>query len=177
MRLVLLRHAKSSWDTPGLRDHDRPLAPRGLRAAPAMARHLRESDFSVDLVVTSTAVRARETIRLFLDELGGDIPLVESGDLFHAEPETLLQVAEEEGKGAESVMLVGHNPGMHDLALSLCGDGDARLIHRLQRKFPTGALAEFDLPEALPSELPPNSATLLRFLRPKDLPRADSLGL
>jgi phosphohistidine phosphatase len=179
MRLILLRHAKSSWDDPDLRDHDRPLAPRGIRAAPAMGRHFADTDLQVDRIVSSTAARARATARMFVDSFGMEVPMVERSDLYHADDMDMLAIAREEwdGRPHTAVMLVGHNPGMHDLAVYLCEEGRGSLVDRLHRKFPTGALAEFELPDGLGDETPPGSARLVQFVRPKDLPDAQRLRL
>lgn len=183
MRILLLRHAKSSWDNPGLRDHDRPLARRGERAAPAMGAYFAGTNLRVDRIVSSTAARAWSTARLFQASFDNQIPVTSRRDLYHAGSMDILAIALEEAGGDNDarIMLVGHNPGMHDLALFLCGEGEPDQVARLQAKFPTAALAEFDLPEP-PQEvvlprLQPHAGRLLRFVRPKDLPMAKELGL
>jgi phosphohistidine phosphatase len=180
MRILLLRHAKSSWDHPGLRDHDRPLDPRGERAAPAMGRHFAGSDLRIDRILTSTATRAASTARLFVKAFDGSLSVTARDDLYHADEMDLLSIALDEAGGDTDarVMLVGHNPGMHDLALFLCGDGDPHQVERLERKFPTGALAEFALPGGpSASELEAGAGRLVRFVRPKDLPEARRLRI
>ncbi|MEN1727641.1 MAG: histidine phosphatase family protein [Pseudomonadota bacterium] len=179
MRILLLRHAKSSWDHPGLRDHDRPLAPRGERAAPAMGAHFAGSDLQVDRIVSSTAARALATARLFQASFDEQIHLTSRRDLYHAYDQDLLAIALEEADGNDNarIMLVGHNPGMHNLALSLCGEGDREQVTRLHTKFPTGALAEFELPAMRTVDVQPRAGRLLRFARPKDLPIAKVLRL
>jgi len=182
MRILLLRHAKSSWDQPGLPDHDRPLAPRGERAAPAMGAHLAETDLRIDRIISSTAVRALSTARLFREAFNQSIPLTTRRDLYHADPDSILAIALEEAGGNPEarILLVGHNPGMHELAVQLCSEGEPDQIDRLQAKFPTGALAEFDLPDwGGENELTavPSAVRLVRYTRPKDLPGARSQGL
>ncbi len=176
MRILLLRHAKSSWDTPGLRDHDRPLARRGERAAPVMGAHFAGTDLRVDRIVSSTAARAWATARLFRQSFDKQIPLTSRRDLYHADAMDILAVALQEANRDNDarIMLVGHNPGMHDLALFLCGKGEPDEVARLREKFPTGALAEFELPGrpvmGVPPRLQSGAGRLLRFVRPKDLP-------
>ncbi len=179
MRILLLRHAKSSWDPPGLRDHDRPLAPRGARAAPAMGKYFAGSDLRVDRIVSSTAARAWSTARLFRESFDRRIPLASRRDLYHADSLDLLSIALEEANRDDDarIMLVGHNPGMHDLALALHGEGRPEDAARLRAKFPTGALAEFDLPDQPTVDLHAGAGRLLRFVRPKDLPMAQTLRL
>jgi phosphohistidine phosphatase len=155
MILYLLRHAKSSWEFFDLPDHDRPLAPRGKRAAKAMARHLREQGIVPELVLCSTATRARET----LERVGlGDGNVAFESGLYGASAATLLRRLDD--VDAESVMLVGHNPGLHDLALRMLRNPPAEL----EAKFPTGALVAMELGDD-------GTAELLEFTRPRDLER------
>lgn len=178
MRIALLRHAKSSWDHPGLRDHDRPLSGRGKRAAPAMGAHFAGTDLRVDRIISSTAARAMTTARLFRDAFDPAIELTTRRDLYHADAMDILAIANEEANGDDArILLVGHNPGMHDLALRLCGEGDPNDIARLRWKFPTATLAEVELAFSGTSDVQRGAGRLVRFLRPKDLPAAKTLGL
>lgn len=110
--LALVRHAKSDWGHPDLDDHDRPLADRGLRDAPKMARRLADSGFVPEAILSSTALRARTTAGFFADVFGVDVSLEER--LYGAPASLLLQAAAE--SGAASVMVVAHDPGMTVLA-------------------------------------------------------------
>src|SRR4051794_27998376 len=157
-RLLLLRHAKSSWDDPGLSDHDRPLAPRGRKAAALMASYLSEERIRPALVLCSTAVRARET----LEGVGLADDVVFERELYGASSGELLERLGRVPDSVESAMLIGHNPGMQDLALMLGGTGD------VERKFPTGALATFAFDGGW-SDLGPGRADLVDFVRPKQL--------
>ncbi len=121
--LLLVRHGKSSWDNAGLSDFERPLAPRGLRDAPKMARRLRHLGAKPDVIITSPARRARATAEIFAQELGLD------EDRVHREPRiyeasvlTLLGIVQELHNSWQCVALVGHNPGFTNLAGSLCDD-------------------------------------------------------
>ncbi|MFJ4846392.1 MULTISPECIES: SixA phosphatase family protein [unclassified Streptomyces] len=140
--LVLLRHAKSAWP-PDVPDHDRPLGARGRRDAPAVGRWLRENKHIPDLVVCSTAVRTRETWELAADALGGRAePRVAYDErLYAATARALLDVLRETPDGVRTVLLVGHNPGVQDLALRLAGGGASEALLRAADKFPTSALA------------------------------------
>jgi phosphohistidine phosphatase len=145
-----------------------------------MGRHFAGSDLRIDRILSSTAARASSTARLFVDAFDETLPIITREDLYHADAMDLLSVAlEEAGREADAhVMLVGHNPGMHDLALFLCGRGDPDLVDRLQRNFPTGALAEFALPDGpSSSDLDAGAGRLVRFVRPKDLPEARRLRI
>ena len=147
--LYLLRHAKSSWDEPGLDDHDRPLSGRGRRAAALIGSYLHGRGIRPDLVLCSSAKRARETFRRVAECLGGDGPEVRyERALYLADSGRLLELVRAAPDEALALMLVGHNEGLPQLALRLAGDalGDAR--ERLMAKFPTAALAvlTFDAP-------------------------------
>ncbi|MCT9000993.1 SixA phosphatase family protein [Microbacterium memoriense] len=117
--LILVRHAKSDWGTPELDDHERPLNPRGLRDAPAMAERLAATGITIDAILASTALRARTTAGFFGARFELDPEL--SSELYGSAPKTLLAAAAE--RGVESVMIVAHDPGMTMLAAGL-SDGD-----------------------------------------------------
>lgn len=181
-RLILFRHAKSSWTDSGLADHDRPLAPRGRRAAPAMARWLHDHDFLPRRVVCSSALRTRQTWSLLAEvweTLGADgLPdVVVDRDLYLAHPGDIRAVVTESPMDLDALMLVGHNPGLHDLAATLATPGATRSHRRLARKFPTAAVAVLDFDVERWSDLRPGEGRLVAFMRPKDLPDAEDLEL
>ena len=163
-RLYLLRHAKSSWSDPGLADHDRPLAPRGRRAAKAIGRYLREQDVEPALVLCSTAARTRETLERVAPTRRDTLF---ERELYGAGASALLARLHEVPADIPSVMLIGHNPGMQDLALLLARPGPE--VRALEAKFPTAALATFAV--AGWSTLGPGTAELIDFVRPRDLER------
>jgi phosphohistidine phosphatase len=165
-RVYLLRHAKSSWKDSGLADHDRPLARRGRRAAHAIGGHLREQGVAPDLVLCSTARRARETLEGIGPSLGrGDVRF-EAG-LYGAPPGVLLRRLQELPPSVRSVMLIGHNPGLQELALVLARQGSR--LEALAAKFPTGALATVAFRGSGWPALDRGSAELIDFIRPRDL--------
>jgi len=166
--LYLLRHAKSSWADSRLADHDRPLAPRGKRAIGALARHVAESGTRPALVLCSTAARARDTLDGVMRALGEDVDVWHEDDLYGASAEELLDRLRRLPAAVPSVMVVGHNPGMEDLAIELIGDGDEDALARLHAKFPTGALATLRVPDEWRA-LAPGRASLIAFVVPKDL--------
>ena len=157
-RLYLLRHAKSSWDHPELADHDRPLAKRGRRATKALARYLREHDIAPELVLCSTARRARETLEGI--ELAAPDVRHES-ELYGASARELMERLREVPDEVGSVMVIGHNPGIEDLAVALLG-------HAPAAKYPTGALAALELPGTW-DDVDRDGAQLVSFVRPRDL--------
>jgi phosphohistidine phosphatase len=161
-QLFLLRHAKSSWEDPQLDDHDRPLAPRGRRAAKAMADHLRAAEIQPSLVLCSTARRARET----LDGLAVEGEVRIERELYGASTGELLERLHRVPEGIESTLLIGHNPAIQGLALTVAGRGTQ--LARVQRKFPTGALAALTFAGDWDA-LTPGCAELVAFVRPKEL--------
>ncbi|MCQ4161498.1 histidine phosphatase family protein [Roseomonas sp. GC11] len=171
-QLLLLRHAKSSWDDPSLPDHARPLNARGKRAAMAMAGVFHSLGLAPDVVLVSSARRTLQT----LEALGPlpDSPMVEPlDDLYLAPWQSLLSTLRQVPETARSLLLVAHNPGLHDLALALAGPagmaGNAPGTQRLAENYPTGALAEFTL--AAPwRALEAGGGRLVRFVAPNDLP-------
>jgi phosphohistidine phosphatase len=164
-RLFLLRHAKSSWDDPRLDDRERPLAPRGRRASELIAGHLRREGIAPSLVLCSSATRTRETLQRVIPALDASDVSIED-ELYGASSEGLLQRLREVPGDLESVMLVGHQPAIQELALDLAGDGAE--LARLRAKFPTGAFATL-LFAGDWSELAPGSAELMAYVKPKEL--------
>ncbi len=162
--LHLLRHAKSSWDDPNLRDAERPLAPRGRKATKRMAAHLRRQKIRPELVLCSTALRARETLEGIRPALAGVPARFEEG-LYGAGAQELLDRLHALDDAVGSVMMIGHNPGLQDLALLLAGEGAD--LPRLREKFPTGALATFEVETWW--GLGPGSARLQALVVPREL--------
>jgi phosphohistidine phosphatase len=163
-RLFLLRHAKSSWDEPGLADRERPLAPRGRKASKLIARHMRDEGLAPELVLCSPSVRTRETLRRL--GLGDEVEVRIDDDLYAASAGELLSVLNGLSDGIDSVMLIAHNPGIEDLTLQLAGGGEE--LGRVREKFPTAALATLELGGSW-HELAPGTAKLVAFVRPKEL--------
>jgi phosphohistidine phosphatase len=161
-RLFLLRHAKSSWEDPQADDHDRPLASRGHTAARLMAEHLRRAGIRPSLVLCSSARRARET----LDELALEGEVRIERELYGGSAGQLLERLQRLPDPVESSMLIGHNPAIQTLAVILAGGGTQ--LARIQRKFPTGALAALTFAGDWRG-LRPGSADLTAFVRPKQL--------
>jgi phosphohistidine phosphatase len=173
-QLLVLRHAKSSWEDPELDDRDRPLAPRGRRAVKLLADHLRTHHIEPTQVLCSPARRTRETYDGVAP--AGELHLEQ--ELYGASAEDVLERLRRVPEPTPSVMVIGHNPALQVLILRLAGangkskprgDGAEQvMLGELQRKFPTGALATlaFDGPW---SELSAGSAELVDFVRPRDL--------
>jgi phosphohistidine phosphatase len=167
--LLLLRHAKSSWETPELADADRPLAPRGREAAPAMARLMAKKGWRPDLVLCSHAARVRETWQLMAPVLGENVACKTLRTIYLGAPSQLLATLRRADKDAKVLMLIGHNPGLGALATRLCGGGSKKSLEKMSNKFPTGALAVIALDLDDWSGLTMASGRLEAFVRPKDL--------
>lgn len=163
--IYLLRHAKSSWKT-GLPDHERPLARRGRRATKAIWRHMRDQGIEPELVLCSTARRARETLKRIEPAIGSADVRIEA-ELYGASTALLLDRLRAVPDAIGSVMLIGHNPGLELLALDLAPP--APELYELEEKFPTAALATFAFSGAVWHELQPGAAELVGFVRPRDL--------
>ncbi|KOV54375.1 phosphohistidine phosphatase [Streptomyces sp. AS58] len=165
-RLVVLRHAKSAWPA-GVTDHQRPLAPRGRRDAPAAGRALAEADCLPDLALCSTAVRARRTWELASAQWGTPPPVRHDPRLYAAGVPDLLGVAHEVPTEVHTLLLVGHNPGLEELVLSLAGDGLGDTLDRVRSKFPTSAIAVLDWHGGGWDTLTPGRALLTAMLVPR----------
>ena len=164
----MLRHAKSSWDDPDLPDRLRPLAPRGVRAVGAVARHLRATAVAPDLVLCSPARRAVQTWEGVAPGVPPDTAVEIDEAIYHADADELFARLRDVRSRIRSVLLVGHNPGLQDLAVDLVGSGDVGLRDRLLTKFPTGALATIDVPGDW-HDLTWGAASLLAFVVPREL--------
>ncbi|WP_328773099.1 SixA phosphatase family protein [Streptomyces sp. NBC_00286] len=139
-RLVILRHAKSAWPD-GVADHERPLAPRGRRDAPAAGRALVGADLRPDLALCSTAVRARQTWELAAAEWATPPPVRHDPRLYVADVPELLATVHEVADEVRTLLLIGHNPGLEELVLTLAGDSLDDALDEVRTKFPTSAIA------------------------------------
>jgi phosphohistidine phosphatase len=165
--LYLLRHAKSSWDDPALADRERPLTPRGRRAARRIADHLAQLGIEPELVLCSSAVRTRATLELVRPAFGGKSTVTMDDMLYAASSGELLDRIRRVPDGVASVMLIGHNPGLQQLAVTLASSGEE--LRRLEDKFPTAALATLSVPETTWSRLGRGDALLAAYVVPKEL--------
>jgi phosphohistidine phosphatase len=173
-QLLLLRHAKSSWDDASMDDKDRPLNARGRRSAVAMRQAMRDLGLAPDVVLVSSARRTMETLEAL--EPWDDMPLIEPMDsLYLATPLQIGAALHGVAETVRSVLLIGHNPGLHDFAVGLAGarssGGSPEATRRLAAGFPTGALAEFVVAGSW-WELREGGGRLVRFLTPKMLEEA-----
>lgn len=159
--LLILRHAKSSWDNARLIDHDRPLNNRGKADAPRMGRLLRDEGLTPDLIISSSAKRALATAEAAALAADYEDELKVTRDFYHASPEDYLAVLRQLDDAYERVLIVGHNPGMEELVELLTGSWE---------RLPTAALAQVQLPIAHWRELTEETeGNLIDLWRPKEL--------
>jgi len=168
MRLLLLRHAKSDWSQ-GVDDHERPLNVRGRKAAPRVGTYMARHDLLPDLIVASTATRVRETLDLVLGAFKVAPRVIHDPRIYEAAPDALMTVIRETPREVKTLLLVGHNPGLAELADRLIASGSADARARLAAKFPTAALAVIDLKGSDWSKLRPATGRLERFVVPRGL--------
>ncbi|WP_454917207.1 SixA phosphatase family protein [Xanthobacter sediminis] len=167
-RLILLRHAKSDWPD-GVADQERPLAARGRGAAPRIGVYMAQQGLVADRVLVSPARRTRETWELVCGQMPPVATVASEPRLYDASAARLLSVVREQPRQIHTLMLIGHNPGLENLATSLIASGAAPDLQRLAEKFPTGALAVIDLPVDDWSAATPGSSRLDRFIVPRDI--------
>jgi phosphohistidine phosphatase len=168
--LHLLRHAKSSWRDAGLEDRDRPLNARGHHAAELLATHLSRQPLP-DLVLCSSARRTRETFEYIARAYGRSPPVSIEDKLYLATARALLERIEAVAEDVATLLVIGHNPGLHELAAALARHGPRHDRARLTAKFPTGALASFRLAGAWHA-IGHASIALASYVVPSDLDAA-----
>ncbi|MDQ0317525.1 SixA phosphatase family protein [Amorphus orientalis] len=169
LKLMLLRHAKSSWSDPAMTDHARPLNDRGRQAAPLMGRHMARLGLVPDRILCSTALRARETLAGILPAFSAAMSIAITDDLYDASSTRIAETVRQSGGDAGTLLVIGHNPGMQETAAGLVESGDSALMGQMIGHYPTAALAviDFDLPRW--ADLTAASGHLAAFMRPKDL--------
>lgn len=168
-RLMLLRHAKSDWSAPGRPDRDRVLSARGERAAPLMGRYLAEQGLIPQHAIVSVAERTRQTWQRLGKAVTGTPGVTFDERIYEAAPLDILAAIGDAPAAAQTLLVVGHNPGLQSLALALTGTGSGKARRTLAEKFPTAALAviDFDLPDW--RSMSPGSGHLERFITPREI--------
>ena len=165
-RLLLARHAKSSWGDVSLNDHDRPLNARGRRSAPLVAGALNDLGFVPDIVISSTSARTRETWARMEPVFESHAAVEFLPELYLAAPRMVLAAIASVTPTAATLMVLGHNPSTHALAAFLAREGDPERIQQLTRAFPTGAVAVIELAGERWEETE-DGGELLHFILPR----------
>ena len=159
--LLILRHAKSSWKNSSLADPDRPLNQRGKRDAPRIGQLLRDEDLTPDLILCSTARRARDTAEALAETSGYEGEIEFRPEFYMGDPEAYLRALRGLSDDYQCVMVVGHNPGLEELVETLSGEAET---------MPTGALAQVSLPIQRWRQLADETKVkLINVWRPKEL--------
>lgn len=167
--IILLRHAKSSWGEASVEDFDRSLNPRGERAASLVGQFLRHEGLHPDIVLCSAARRTRETLVRVQGAFGEDVPALIERDLYLASTTTLLDRLRRLSDDADRVLVIGHNPGLEDLAATLIEPQGTPLEEKLAMKYPTAGLAVLSADIGRWHDLKKRSCKLDLFVIPKDL--------
>lgn len=168
-KLLLLRHAKSSWDDPSLADFERPLSSRGLKAAPRMGRELAARDWLPDRALVSPAVRTHATWDLVAAQWPAQPSVTFPETLYDATPEEMLGELRRTAEAVETLLVIAHNPGLQQFADGIAGGtSDQKALARLREKFPTAALARLVF-DGKWRDLNFDGARLTHCLRPKEL--------
>jgi phosphohistidine phosphatase len=168
-RLLLLRHSKADRSQPGEPDTGRTLAERGRKDAAHIGSYMAKHALTPDRVLVSPAIRTQET---WTCASGAFRPAPEASTverLYDATAHTILAIVKDVPAGAHSVLVIGHNPGLHELALMLMASGDIEAREQLAEKLPTSGLIALDFAVDAWSELHPHSGRLERFVTPKSL--------
>ena len=165
-RLLLLRHAKTERPGPGQRDRERKLIKRGHADAPVIGAYMARHGLVPDLALVSPATRAAETWTLVAAALGREPRVIKDERIYNAVVETLIGIIRET-RDAQMLLVVGHNPGLHDLAVRLIAAGDVETRERVAEKLPTSGLVVIDLAFDDWSKLHPSSGRLERFVTPR----------
>ncbi len=165
-RLILLRHAKTERAEPGERDRDRKLTKRGRADAPLIGAYMARHGLVPDLALVSPATRAEETWALVAKALPNAPRVVKEEGIYNAGRDKLIGIIRK-ARDAHVLLVVGHNPGLHELAVSLIASGDVEARERVNEKLPTSGLVVIDLPFDDWSRVHPNAGRLERFVSPR----------
>lgn len=172
-RLLLLRHAKTVPAGPGIEDHERELTARGRDDAPKLGHYIEKKGYDPDLILASTARRTVETVELVTDEISSPQRIDYLEALYLAEPEVILSIIRLAPDKMTSVMVVGHNPGLEQVATLLAREPVKRRerdrFDQIEEKFPTAAMAVLDFDVSRWRDVMPGEGALADFVRPRDL--------
>lgn len=158
--LYLLRHAKSSWDDPGLKDFDRPLNKRGLKAAPKVGAYMLKEKIRPDVILSSPALRAQQTTHVVCEAAGLSALINFDERIYEASVQRLFEIVAGFADAVNTAMMVGHNPGFEDLLAALTGES---------QRMPTAALACIELKTKKWSDLTGGCGKLKWLVKAKDL--------
>ncbi|MBN1413249.1 MAG: histidine phosphatase family protein [Spirochaetales bacterium] len=161
--LILQRHAKSSWDYPELEDHERPLNKRGKKASQLIGAFFRQNGIQPDLILCSTAMRTRETLRLMTNEWETVAEIQFIDRIYHGDEDELISIITAVPNQVSKLMVIGHNPTLENLLEDMIG------TTAMPEKFSTAAVAFIEVPVDDWREISTKNGTLVQFITPKGL--------
>jgi phosphohistidine phosphatase len=173
MRLMLLRHAKSEKAEPGMNDHPRRLNARGKNDASVIGAYMTRHALAADLVLVSTAERTRQTWERVAAALSKPPRVVYEERLYNAGAEAIIALVKKTAPAVRTLLVIGHNPGLHDAARRLIASGDVETRERLNEGLPTSGLAVIDFAGKDWRKVHPHGGRLERFVSPRSLAEAD----
>lgn len=168
-RVAILRHAKSSWDDAGLDDFDRPLNARGRKAAWRVGEELRRRGLVFDQVIASPAARVRETLEELARGCGEDLRVRFAPEIYQATGKALEKLLRALPEEIEAPLLVGHNPALHELLLTLASEDERGFRGRIAGKFPTAALAVVELDAVRWCDIAAGGGRIAELILPREL--------
>ena len=176
-RLLLLRHAKSSWGDASLEDFDRPLNARGREAAPRIGRYMARNGLEPDRILCSSSHRTRETLAYLITEFRVEHCVQFMDDLYNYSEHNYAELIKAHGGAAKSLLVIGHNPATHETALAFAGSGPRDTIDAIEDKYPTAALTIIDFDQPTWADIVPDQGRVVGFVRPRDLASRDDAGI
>ena len=172
LRLMLMRHAKSDWSSPGMQDTARPLTERGEKAARLMGGYMARHSLIPQRVLCSPARRTRETWSGIAAQWPTEVEVVFDERLYMATPQALLAIIRSQDARTRTLLVIGHNPGLQETAELLIAAGDVELRERLREKFPTAALSVIDFAVKKWGRIHDHSGRLDRYVTPRSVAAA-----
>ncbi len=171
MKIIsLLRHAKSDWQDPALRDFDRPINEKGERVSRAMGQWIASQKIKFDYIIASPALRVEQTLKHFTKGYGNKLTIESERKIYLASSATILDVIRETGEEHDHILVVGHNPGLEDVIFDLVRDnGSSSLRNEVEKKYPTGAYAQLHIEANNWCDIIKHDATLEIFMPPREL--------
>jgi phosphohistidine phosphatase len=173
MRLILLRHSKTEKAEGGMRDHERRLNTRGENDAPVIGAYMAHHRLIPDRVLVSTATRTRQTWERVASELSAKPRVVYEDRLYNAGGDAIIGLVKETKPDVGALLVIGHNPGLHDAARLLIASGDVEARERLNEGLPTSGLAVIDFAGKDWRKVHPSGGRLVVFVSPRSLAAAD----
>lgn len=168
--LYLLRHGKAGWGGVGSTDHERSLDVDGVTASKRLGLHMVKHTILPDLILYSSAKRVVETLKAILSAVSPSLPSIEKEEIYNATKHSLLALINATDNSLESLMVIGHNPTMHELSHSLVGDGDQSLRDHLLQGFPSGTIVGITFDVDTWADVRDNGGTIIHLDSPDERP-------